>query len=246
MLFAVATLSVASGARAGFPLVVDDTAVHTPEEFEWVAAVDSARNVDAAIAGVSISLVNGLWRNVDGSVRLGYGWAQDRSDAGLPPGEGAQDVTLGAKALLWPESAGALSAALSANLKLPTASVSSRLGTGYADLGVTAIASGTVGAVSVDANGGYTWTAIERRERRSGDAWFAGTALRWKASEALQLFTEAYAARPAERATPSAVTLRAGLQLELQPGILLGAAAGRTRLPAGGETLLTLGLTLLR
>lgn len=241
--FAAAIL--APDAWAIYPLVVDDASIHMPEEREWVAAADRLRSSPTEMLSGTLSLATGLRPGLEGTMRLGYGWLRAGVPAAPLSRDGILDINLGLKAPVWTSSSVPLRFTVSTTAKLPTATVKSGLGTGFADLAVLAIGTATAEALLLDLNAGYTWTAIEQRARRTGDAWFAGTALRWRILEPLMLFVESYATRPAERAAGSAVTARVGGQFEFRPRVSVSIAVGRGRNQGVTENLGMLGLTII-
>ena len=110
---------------------------------------------------------------------------------------------------------------------------------------MVAIATRSWGALSLDLNGGFTWTALGRRAVRPGDAGFTGTALRWQAGERLMFFAETYAVLPVEGISRPAGVVRVGWQWALRPSVLLGGAIGTGYGRGSDEALGTIGLTFI-
>jgi len=243
LLVAAAALAV-STVRAAYPLVVDDAGVHPPGESEWVFSADALRTAAVESLDANFFLTAGLLPRLEGSLGFGYGWLRDRSPADAPTRDGVLDLTLGLKAPIFLEDAAPIAFTLSATAKLPTASARLGLGTGFADWSMLAIATRSWATLSLDLNGGYTWTAVGRRAEHADDGWFAGAALRWQASERLLLFAETYAFLPSDGGTDSTGTVRAGWQLALRPSVLLGGAIGTGYGRGAADLMGTVGLTL--
>lgn len=234
-----------STARAAFPLVVDDAGVHPTRESEWVVSADALRTPATEALGANFSLAVGMLPGVEGSLGFGYGWIRDRSPADAPTREGALDLTLGIKTPIPLGEAAPFAFTLSSTVKLPTASARLGLGTGLTDLSVLGIATRTWGSLSLDINGGYTWTALGWRSEQAGDGWFTGAALRWQASRRVLLFAETYASLPMDETTDPTGTVRAGWQVEFRPGVLVAGAIGTGYGRDSSEALGTIGLTLI-
>lgn len=200
------------------PLVVDDASIHGTDEQEWVPAFDNLRIGTVETGLATVSLATGLNSRVEGTVRAGYGWFRDRTAGAARSGEGPADVNLGLKSTLWSADRLPFRFSTSGTLKLPTATVRSGLGTGQTDFTGLAIGTLALGPVLVDFNAGYTWTAVSERSRRTGDGWFAGSAVRWRVSAPLLLFAETYATRPAAAGAGSDVNVRLGAQYEFRKG----------------------------
>lgn len=244
----LAAMLAGAGTRAWAisPLVVDDASIRSPEEQEWVPAYDTLRSGRVDTRTATVSLATGLNPRAEISVRAGYGWLRDRDPVAPRAGEGILDLNLGMKGPLWQAASVPFRFSASGTVRLPTATVKSGLGTGYADVTGLGIGTFVLGSALVDINAGFTWTAIEQRSRRTGDAWFAGTAVRWRASDPLLFFAESYASKPTAPGAGSAVTMRLGGQYEFFRGISLNLAVGRGRNQGVVESLGLIGLTISR
>lgn len=82
--------------------------------------------------------------------------------------------------------------------------------------------------------------------RRTGDAWFAGSAVRWRVTDPVLFFAESYASKPTAPGVGSAVAMRLGGQYEFFKGISLNLAVGRGRNQGVVESLGLIGLTINR
>ncbi len=243
---AVMLACMVTGAWAISPLVVDDASIHSPEEHEWVPAYDTLRSGSVDTRTATVSLATGLNPQSEISVRAGYGWLRDRDPAAPRAGEGILDVNFGMKGPLWQATSVPFRFSASGTVKLPTATVKSGLGTGFADFTGLGIGTFILGTALVDLNAGFTWTAVEQRSRRTGDAWFAGSAVRWRVTDPLLFFAESYASKPTAPGAGSAVTMRLGGQYEFFKGISLNLAVGRGRNQGIVESLGLIGLTINR
>ena len=237
---------IAFTAWAGSPLVVDDASIHSLEELEWVPAYETLRSGSVDTRTATLSLATGLNSRAEISVRAGYGWLRDRDPAAPRAGEGVLDLNLGVKGTLWEAGSVPFRFSASGAVKIPTATVKSGLGTGYADFTGLGIGTFILGTVLVDLNAGFTWTAVEQRSRRTGDAWFAGSAVRWRVTDPLLFFAESYASKPTAPGVGSAVAMRLGGQYEFFKGISLNLAVGRGRNQGVVESLGLIGLTINR
>lgn len=240
LLTALAALSISS-ARAAFPLVVDDAGVHPPGKFELDVAVNAMRTPAADTLDTNIFLVAGLCPKLEGALVFGYGWRRDRLLANAPISDGPLDLTVGLKSPILAGDSVPFAFTLSATAKLPTASAHLGLGTGSTDLSLLAIVTRSWGALSLDLNGGFTWTVLGRR---TDDALFTGAALRWQAGKRLLIFTEAFATLPTDGGGDPTGTVRAGWQIKLRPAVLLAGAIGRGCGSGSAEVMGTIGMTI--
>lgn len=230
--------------QGAYPLVVDDAGVHPPGETEWVGSADGARARANDLLAANFSLAVGVVRPLEASVGFGYGWIKDRTAADTGTKDGVLDLTVGLKALLYGES-GPVTFTVSSTLKLPTASDRAGLGNGDTDLSVLAIATGNWNKVSVDLNGGYTWSLTGDGLGEHADGCFAGVALRWQATAGLMLFAETYGNFPTVSRTDASGVARAGWQIEFRKGVLLGGAIGTGYGPGAVKAVGSLGVTIV-
>lgn len=240
LLTALAAFSVSS-ARAAFPLIVDDAGVHSPGKFELDVAANAMRTPAADTLDTNIFLVAGLCPKLEGSLVFGYGWRRDRLLANTPISDGLLDLTVVLKSPILAGDSAPFAFTLSATAKLPTASAHLGLGTGSTDLSLLAIVTRSWGALSLDLNGGFTWTVLGRR---ADDALFTGAALRWQAGKRLLVFTEAFATLPIDSGSDPTGTVRAGWQIKLRPAVLLAGAIGTGCGSGSAEVMGTIGMTI--
>lgn len=242
---AVSLLAIVGGsAWAAAPLVVDDAASQAPGTVQLELYGDAWRSAGLESLAGSLGITLGVCPHVDASVGLGYGWQRNRQSSVEPAHEGFLDVNLGLKMEVLSGEAWPFALTVAVAGKLPTASAHASLGTGLADLGALAIATKSWGAISMDVNAGYTWTAVGQRGQRDGDAWFAGWALRWQAAKAVMLYGETYAIWPTDgRAAPTAA-VRCGAQWQINDKVSFGGGLGTEFGREAAQLVGTLGVTV--
>jgi hypothetical protein len=234
---------LAPAARAAFPLTVDDAGVFAVGEGEVVLSASAARysHEDAFATGLSLSA--GLLPRLEAGLSLGYGAVRDRTDAASTR-DGFLDAGVGFKASVVPEASAPVGFTLAGGVKLPTASARLGLGTGLTDATLLAITTKTWGAVSLDFNLGFLWTAVGRRGELNDDAWTAGAAVRWEATSKLMVFAETFGSLPARGGERLTGEVRAGGQWELCPKCYLGVSLGTGLGHGTHQVHATTGLTI--
>ena len=178
-----------------------------------------------------INPVLGLTPRVELGAILGYQW---REGSGATPttsdADDITDLTIAPKFRLWQRPDDTLKFSARMDLKVPTASKRTGLGTGDPDVGLVGIATYKLGKTSFDSNLGYYAIDISR-PNLDNDRWFIGEAIRHEVNEKWTIVAEAYGLLPNTSAGGHATWyFSAGPQWSVRENILvtalIGSAAG--------------------
>jgi hypothetical protein len=229
---------VASPASAGRPLTTEDTGTLDPAKTELELSLDYVRDGAAQLfllpGGPGLNI--GLLPRVEGTIATGVILLEE--DGSLRAGFGDSLVRL--KYRLFDETSWypALMAAVTA--RLPTGDEDRGLGEKGVDVQPLAVASKTLGPVTLTVNAGYTFVTRDREldvVNLNASAEAGITSAWWIVGEVVsELATN--------RRADDRLILRAGTVYALGERVKLDAAAGFGVTPASPDVLLTIGVTI--
>lgn len=179
-----------SVAFAVSPLVTDDADTVDPGHLQLNAGWQFSRTSSASLSSIPVNPVFGLSSRGELGVTFGYQWRDGPNDA-----DGLTDLTISTKWRLWDAEDNNFKVSVRFDLKAPTASEHSGLGTGNVDAGVVLIATREWGRTSFDWNIGYS--GIDLSHAVVGDdRWFLGQAVRHEFSDRWTAIGEIFAVLP--------------------------------------------------
>jgi mono/diheme cytochrome c family protein len=235
-----ALLVVALGpapAWAGRPLDTEDTGTVEPGKAEIELSGDFARNPEdrtwLAKGVLSLGVLPRLEARIESMLHF------------LEPDEerargGVGDSLVGLKYRFLDE-ADALPALLgSLTVRLPTGDADRGLGASEVDVGLLAVASKTLGPVTVTWNGGYTFVTRDR----DLEFWTLAAAVEYRATAAWSLLGEVVSALPSHRG-PNTAVLRVGTTYTVHPRVRLDAGVGFGATRDSPDVLVTFGATFV-
>jgi hypothetical protein len=170
---------------------------------------------------IPVNPVVGLNSRGELGATFGYQWRD-----GSPEANGLTDLTIATKWQLWqtPDEKFKISARF--DLKVPTASENSGLGTGNMDTGVVLIATRSWGSTCIDWNIGYSAIDLSHSVF-SDDHWFLGQAVRYELNKRWTVIGETFAVLPQSNEGGSAnIHFSADPQLTVRENFLVSALIG--------------------
>jgi hypothetical protein len=225
-----------ASAWAGRPLDTEDTGTVEPGKAELELSGDFARNPEdrARLAKGVLSL--GVAPRLE--VRIESLLLSLEPDEGRGRG-GIGDSLVGLKYRLL-DDVGAVPALLGAlTVRLPTGDADRGLGAEEVDVGLLAVASKTLGPITLTGNGGYTFVTRDRKL----EFWTLAAAVEYRATAAWSLLGEVVSFLPSHRGSETAV-LRAGTTYAVHPRVKLDVGVGFGVTGQTPDVLVTFGATI--
>jgi hypothetical protein len=239
LLIAAALAAVPLVTLAGRPLTVDDAGVIEPGNFQVEAGGRYVHNTGCRHFDFPLAVSCGVVPALQAGIGFG-GQLEERAEAHGRRHTETEigDLTLGAKWNPLPAERFWADHALALTLKLPTADDDKGLGSGKTDVDLTYILTRSLSEqFNVDFNLGYTWVGGD------SDLVHYGLALRWQATERVELVGEVFADTPVAAGGDTVAAMNAGIRWKLADGWIFDAAAGAGLRGDAPDVTATAGLT---
>lgn len=237
-----ATFCQPLAANAGRPLVIDDAAAVAPSHLEIELGLTQlrphggGREQQWPVATAAYGVGKGL--------ELGLGIQRISQDLrGESPVQGFEDLHLTAKYNFLTEGGHLPDAALSLDIKVPTANRGKGLTTGSSDQNLILILSKSYAPVSFHLNLGYLIVDSPSGEKLKNRI-HGGAAVEWPFRDRWTLVGEILGAARESRGAPNEADFQAGFRYQVSPRLTFDAAAGRSLRAVGTQVQGTIGLTL--
>lgn len=208
-------------AHAGRPLAIDDAGTVAAGDCEVEVGFYFERDSSLRHYELPVAVTFGLPAQTELGVAAGWQWEQRRTPTGRETENDVTDVVIAGKWNPLSEEGFWASHALAAAVKIPAADEEKGFGSGKVDYDVTYIATKSLLLhLCVDANGGYTWVGGD------DDTVHYGLALRWQATDNIELVGEVTAETVLASGNETAVAVNAGARWLLMDACILDAAVG--------------------
>jgi hypothetical protein len=203
------------------PLVTDDAGTVQPGHLQLNAGWQLSRTGPVSLYSIPFNPVLGLNSHGELGATFGYQWRDGPTVA-----DGMTDLTIATKWRLRHTEDDNFKVSSRFDLKVPTASEHTALGTGKTDAGIVLIATRCWGPTCLDWNIGYS--AIDLSHTVLGDdLWFLGQAVRHELNKRWTIIGETFALLPQGDEGGSAnVHVSVGAQLTLRENFLISALIG--------------------
>ena len=222
---------------AGRPLDTEDTGTVDPGKVELEVSGDYAKNPEdttGSFKGVlNVGLVKGLEARIESSFLF------------LDPDEGSRengigDSLFGVKYRILEETDRRPALLGSFTLRLPTGDEDRGLGAEEVDVGLLAVASKSIGPLTLTWNGGYTFVIRDR----DLDTWVLNGAVEYRVTPAWSLVGETVNTLAAHKEGVDTYVLRAGSVYAVHERVKLDGAVGVGLTRESPDVIVTVGVTI--
>lgn len=240
LLLVLCVLASAPAVNAVSPLITDDADTVDAHRLQLNTGGQFSRTASTRLYTILVNPVLGLNPRGELGAIFGYQTRDGSSEA-----DGITDLTIETKWRIWQTTDDGFKLSARFDLKVPTASEHSGLGTGNVDAGGVLIATRCWGPTCLDWNLGYS--AIDLSQAVLGDDhWFLGQAVRHELNKRWTIIGETFALLPPSKEGGAAnIHFSVGAQFTVRENFLVSALIGSAAGSNSPDLTSYLGFTLV-